>query len=471
MSDLPQNLQAERGLLGIILLNNEVIHEIGDLSKDDFAESYNGELFILFRDLIEQSRRITAITVLHDAQDSVIWGELKASDYLAKLEAEAPVTDQARYAISFAATIRDSALSSRTLTTIGALAERIRAAPASIPSVVLRDMVEESLTDLFRSSTDLGLNDVAVIGDRILNHLKDSTQEVGRRVGLSFVENLTGPLLPGRLMMLGGPSGSGKSGLLAQIARYDAERGGTPLLFTREMPDEEVVARILSGETGISGENIERNNLSREEYEALFNANEKLRHLTFKITSPRKFSVPFIRARALRQQSLSGLTMIEVDHVHLLAKSDKRMGESEATNENLEGLKAMSMELGVPVIAACQLTGEALKDINRWPHRSPIFTDLLYSSAIDRNADIVLIVFRQEHVLKRNRPRREDDPGKYSEWEAKLLGVEGKVEAILTKRRGGRGEGYQVGYFDSSRVLFADKPFRTAWVPPPGQML
>lgn len=466
MSELPQNLQAERGLLGIILNNNDTIHDIVELTKMDFAEQHNGELFILFKDQISAGRSITAVTILHDAQDAVIWEStgLTASAYLAKLENDAPLGKQAERAKEFATTIRDTALSRRLVISMDELRAWIIASPASIPAVVQRDKVDSTMTSLFSSSADLGMNDVAAVGTRMLDRIKDADKEIGRHIGLSFVQNLTGPLLPGRMMMLGGTSGSGKSGLLAQIARYDAEHGGTPILFTREMRDEEVVSRLLSADTGISGSQIERNMLSPEEYEKLWTANEAMKGLRFKISSPSQFSVPFIRARSLRQQRLGGLTLIEVDHVHLLAKSDRRMTDYEAMNENLEALKALAMDLGVPIIVACQLTGEALKDLNRWPHRLPIFTDLLFSATIDRNADIVLIIHRLEHVLKRNRPIEKDDPKQFDAWTQRVNAVEGQVEALLTKRRGGRGEGQQTGYFDASRVLFADAPFRRAFV-------
>ena len=151
--NLPKNLAAERAILGIILNSNNVLFDI-DLSSADFAETYNGELFNLLSDQIEANNRATPATLLHDAQDAVIWGELKASEYLTKLADEAPPEKLAQ---DFARTVKDTALRRKIITIAEDIKQRTYAAPVSLPASELREEMDESIARM---------RTIEIVGDR-----------------------------------------------------------------------------------------------------------------------------------------------------------------------------------------------------------------------------------------------------------------------------------------------------------------
>lgn len=456
MADLPQNIRAERGLLGILLTDNDTLFSAGDLSKEDFAEPYNGELYLLIRDYIEAGRTATAATIMHDAQDAVIWGDLKASQYLTLLESESP---PARFAGELARVVRDTALRSRVIRTAEDIARRARDAPVSVRADELRFQIDEAMSALFPSVQDMGLLRAADVGDGILNRLRTTEAAVGLPMGLAGVQDLMGAAMPGRLYMLGAASGGGKSALIVQIARNMALAGYRVLLDSLEMSAEETVERILSGRTGIEAPKIERGTVTQQEYQMLVDANNDDRAGELYIDQTSKLTVPMIRGRALRKQRLGGLDILFVDHIHYVSKADRKQSENEALDENLAGLKALARDLKIPVVCACHFTSTGLRDMEQWPHRRPKKGDLLFSATVERHADVIALLHRPEYFLRQAEP--EPDARHYHEWVLRMSdqgekGQKGVAELILAKRRGGKGYGIRRLYFDEARVTFTD---------------
>jgi replicative DNA helicase len=449
----PASLDAERSLLGIIISRNETLYEVSQtLLKADFFDNANGEIYDLLRDLIEGGRQVTASTLVHDAQDAVIWGELKASQYLHGLERDAPAP---ALITGFARTIKETARRRR-LIALGRDIQRIAVeAPASVSSDELRTKADEAVAAIFSDAADMGLRRLPEIGDTVLKRLQRKDEPVGMQLPLASMQNLTGALVPGRVYVLAGSPGSGKSALLLQVMQWAAEEK-PGLMFSIEMDDEEQAERAMSTATGIKAERIERALVDDREFERLFNANEETRKSKLYIDGSSSPSMATIRGRALRLKKMVGLGLVGIDHAHYVARPDKRMGENDALDENLKAAKRMAKDLEVPVIVLAQFGTEALRDMAKWPHRRPNQGDLLYSGIFDRHADVVMIVHRREAFLLRNEPTTADRH--YQEWQDARVLEEGRGEFILTKRRGGQGFGRaQVG-FEGGRVRFYDNP-------------
>lgn len=458
MADLPQNVRAERALLGVLLSDNDALFAIGDLPSTDFSESYNGELYLLIRDQIEAGRTASAATIMHDAQDAVIWGDMKASDYLFMLEREAPPS---RMAPELARVIRDTALRSRVIQTAEEIAKRARDAPVSVPADELRSEIDEAMQGLFPTIGDMGIRKSADVGDEILRGLRENTGTThGLNVGLARVQDLTGPLLPGKLYMVAAASGGGKSALIVQMARYMAKTGHTSLIFSMEMDAEEFVGRILASQTGIEAPMIEQSAINPSEYQLLADAVEDDRTANLYIDETSEPTMSLIRGRALRKKRLGGLDALFVDHIHYVKKPDRKMSEDEALNHNLRLAKATARDLHIPVVCACHFTSSSLRFMEAWPHPRPKKGDILFSGTVDRHADVIVMLHRPEYFLLRAEP--EEDAKHRHEWAIRKENEKGTAELILGKRRGGKGYGIRKLYFDEKRVAFSDqKPKET----------
>jgi replicative DNA helicase len=452
----PASLESERGLLGIIITRNETLYEVSQsIVAGDFFEPVNGELYNLLKDLIEAGRQVTAATLVHDAQDAPIWGDLRASEYIHRLEREAPPSV---VIAGLARTIRELSRRRRLIALGRELQTMATDAPVSISADELRAKADEAVAAIFTDAADMGLRRMSEIGDGVLARLQragTSNTSLGLGLPLTMMQNLTGPLMPGRVYVIAGGPGSGKSALALQIGEWIAEVGGSALLFSIEMDDEEQVERSLSTATGVKAMNIERALVDDREFEQLWDVNEKRRRHNLFIDGSSNLSMAAIRGRAVRLKKLVGLDAVIIDHIHYVAKSDKRLPEFDALDENLKAAKRMAKDLGIPVIVLSLLSTEAGRDLAKWPHRRPHQGDLLYAGIVERHADVILLVHRREYFLKRNEPAAEDRHR--DEW-LSACGVEtGRAELILTKRRGGIGFGRSVLGFEGDRFRFADQ--------------
>lgn len=452
----PQNIEAEKALLGAIFVKNDLLFEVVDIvAAADFFEPYHGELFKLMRDLIEARHVVTPVTILSDiSQDAEVSGGMPASRYLAELSDNAPPA-LAEVAKSLAVTIKDNAMKRRIIDAAGEIMEACYSAPASVPFDELRSKLDNSVMSLYLGVGDLGIQHVATVGDRLIDRAQKARKIVGLEVGLKSVADLIGPLMPGRVYSILGASGAGKSVVAQQIGRFVARPiAGEPLrpvLYEQiEMDEEEMTQRALSSATGISGERIESAVLDIPDLEKLVDANEAQRPSGFHIDALTAPTVARIEARAVRMMRLHGLSLLIIDQLHYIEKPERRMSDAEAIGPNMRAIKLMAKRLDIPVIVLAPLKST----FHEGPVRRPEIRDLFNPGAMDANSDVMLFIHSPEYMLRRREPPEgsKDKP----DWAVQIERWRGKVEFILGKRRGGEGFGSREAYFDRPRLTIAD---------------
>lgn len=450
---LPQNLEAERGLLGAILRQNDAIFEASAIVvKSDFFEPYHGEIFILMRDQIDAGRSATPTTLMHDVSQDADIGGLTAGQYLAGLLRDAPPPI---LAVDLARTIRDLALRRRILAANAEIEEAVFSAPVSTTADEIRAKMEAIMSGLTATASELGIKHIGEVADRVLTRVDEAykaDRTLGIDVGLKGLQDLTGPLMPGRLYVIGGDAGSGKSALAQQIAENIAIRGTASLICQIEMTDEEMAERAMASRTGISAADIERAAVNAEQFEALAGAANELKSLPIYIDSLASPTAAMIRGRAIRMRKLYGIGCLIIDHLLYMGRPHAKANEIESVDTNLIGLKRIAKDLGIPVIVLDPFTSDFMREKNI---RLPNVGDLYMSGYVHRHADVIALVHRAEYVLSA-RPPQADDP-KRGEWAAKLEAARGKADFVLGKRRGGKGTGTRTVGFDAGRTRFTDR--------------
>lgn len=462
---LPHNLGAERALLGAIFLDNDIMFEVaGTITKEDFYEPGNGEIFILLKDQIEANRAATPQTILADmAQDADIGG-IRASEYLNTLWNErAPTREVAK---ELARGIFDNALKRRMMTLGQMLIDDCRSAPVSTAATTIRDRFDLSLQALFAGLKDLGIRHIADYAADVITEIEATLKadiERGLPLGITALQDLIGPLMPGRLYSIAGAPGSGKSALAQQVLEFIAEHRNV-LWVQAEMEGGEVAARSLSNLTGISGVSIERGMVSLPEAEKLMAATERMRAGRLYVDASTQPTVQRIRARAIRMKRLQGLDAIGIDHLHYLGKPNDRMTDIEAIPYNMRELKALAKDLGIPIIVLMALKSTYADSTDL---RRPRLGDLTHPAAIDQNSDAIVFVHRPEYILRRN-PLDPSDRN-FAEWQINIEKWANLAEFILAKRRGGEGTGERKAFFDKTKVRFSDNVQRQFYRAPEDQ--
>lgn len=450
MAKLPlENPALERAVLGS-LIDTDTFWRMKDRARPElFTVVMHGRICGIMHALVEEGRDLNIPAIV--SRLSVDDGNFSPEGYLATLIADEADPDH------LPEHFRDleDMWARREMTRLGHELIKQSTADTGLDAMSRLEAAKEKMESL-GDPMGTSVRHVSTIAQELIDRVgaaAEREQTVGLDVGLKGLQDLTGPLMPGRLYVLAGPPGSGKSALAYQVSEYAAR--SEPVLFEEiEMEADELVERDLASRTEIAADKIERAALNDEDIDRLFDAATQLSTLKLYIDSTTSPTVSLIRSKAMRMQRLKGLGLLAIDHLLYIQRPDRKMGEFEGIRANLQALKKMAKDLKIPIILLTQLKKEYGE--GTWQQiRRPNVNDLYGGSAVEQEADVVIFVHREEYQMKRKEPSK--DAKDYVEWEDKLEKVKGKAELVLAKRRGGTGAGVRTLYFDGPRVKFSDQ--------------
>lgn len=280
---------------------------------------------------------------------------------------------------------------------------------------------------------------------------------IGFSSGLRAVDEVWGRLIPGKLYVLAGMSGGGKSALARQIAenvarQVAAQRLGWGYIASLEMSGEESVARSFSEMLGIPSRRIEECSLNMAEVEWIREKVADLRRLPIIVDTKSRMKISDIRNRALRLKHQRGLAFTMVDHLLLIRPSRDKDGLMDRVMDGVIEAKAIAREMDVPCVMLAQVDE---KKINERPSGLPVASDLFGGQAIKQNADAVGFVHRMEVVEKSREPPREQTE-KHAAWATRMERLKGKGVFFNDKWRGGQGQVSRNLEFDGPTMTFRD---------------
>jgi replicative DNA helicase len=275
----------------------------------------------------------------------------------------------------------------------------------------------------------------------------------GKTTGLTSVNEKVGGLHNSDLIILAGRPGMGKTSLATNIAFNCADRllrdrqdgieksiGAGVAFFSLEMSADQLATRILAEQAGISSEALRMGKISREDFQQLSFASQRLAELPLFIDDTPALTIGALRTRARRLKRRNDIGLIVVDYLQLLQGSgraqDNRVNE---ISEISRGLKTLAKELELPVIALSQLS----RAVEQREDKRPMLSDLRESGSIEQDADMVWFVFREDYYVASREPKRpvENDDMKtheqHASWAAEMERVYGLAELIVAKQRHG----------------------------------
>ncbi|OYZ97935.1 MAG: replicative DNA helicase, partial [Novosphingobium sp. 17-62-8] len=239
----------------------------------------------------------------------------------------------------------------------------------------------------------------------------------GKTTGLTSVNEKIGGLHDSDLIILAGRPGMGKTSLVTNIAFNAADRlrrdmadgialkdsvGAAVAFFSLEMSADQLATRILAEQSGISSESLRMGRISREDFQQLSFASQRLAELPLYIDDTPALTIGSLRARARRLKRRHDIGLIVVDYLQLLQgsgrASDNRVNE---ISEISRGLKTLAKELSVPVIALSQLS----RAVEQRDDKRPMLSDLRESGSIEQDADMVWFVFREDYYVAAKEPK------------------------------------------------------------------
>ena len=456
----PHNIQAEKALLGAILLNNRVYERVSDfLLPDHFAIEPHRRIFEAIGERIDRGQRVDRIVVqnLFGRDESI--AEIGGVAYLGELaESAAPASNAGEYG----RIIRDLHLK-RQLVTIceGAINGAFFSDDDAKGHI---ERLEGQLAALEDGDEGTGLRRVGDGIDDTLGVIQEASrnpcQLAGLSTGLVDLDNILGGLSAGELIIMAGATSMGKTALATGIADHVAREQGKPVAFfsIEMLLKHQLNMRFLAAGTGVNLTRLRRGDVGDAEWPQLTAAAGKYRKAPFFVDDTSGINVSAIRSRSRRLKRKHGLSLIVVDYLQLALVGDRYSGKRvDEVTELTRALKGLAKELGVPVLALAQLS----RAVDTRENPRPRLSDLRESGSIEQDADTVVFVFREEYYLGRDVPVRKVGEGfetfdrREGAWKDLLEKSRGKAEIIVAKHRMGEPESV-MAYFDKDKVSFGN---------------
>ena len=440
----PANDEAEKALLGAILINNAVLDRVSEfLLPEHFFFPAHGRIYGACLKLREAQRVADPVT-LRDlfAQDGDLQ-DIGGGEYLADLAAGIISVVSAD---DYARMIFDLHLRRRLID----LGEEI-VNDAYKPDIdrdseqQIRD-AEDRLYTLanfgdFRSGFKAFSNIVDAALGIAEKALKRDTHLSGVTTGLIDMDRMLGGLQQSDLVILAGRPSMGKTALATNIAfnagkthlAKQGREGAVVGFFSLEMSAEQLATRILSDEAHIPSEKIRKGEIRKADFPNLAEAAATIRQVPLFVDDTAGLTISQLRTRAMRLQRQHNLGLIVVDYLQLmrpsgLSRSDNRVQE---ISEITRGLKLVAKDLNVPVVALSQLS----RAVEQREDKRPQLSDLRESGSIEQDADVVMFVYREAYYKEKQRPPEGTDA--FAEWQADMEKVLNLAEVIIGKQRHG----------------------------------
>lgn len=471
------NIDAEQALLGAILVKNQAYDAVASfLRPEHFTDPAHGEIFAAAAKLIERGHVASPITLKRQFDQEQALQPLGGGAYLADLAANVVTIAGAK---DYGRLIHDLFLRRRVIEVAHAAIADARAASIDTPATAIVERLEAGLTTLNESADPDG--DIVHAAEAARATVAEIEQAhrrggalAGVTTGLRELDKLLGGLQPTDLIILAGRSSMGKTALAVNITQAASAapppRGGAVYFASLEMSENQIVQRLFAADVRISAMRQRDGRLSPADFEALMESQNRISALPLFIDRRSSLTLSQLRSRARRlKRRKGGLALIVVDYIQRMLPQSEA-GQRVAGNRNDEvsaisrGLKALAMELGVPVLALSQLSrGPEHREDKR-----PQLHDLRDSGSIEQDADVVMMVFREEYYLERSEPSRRPDESdekfnaRYEVWESNSNKCRGLAEIIVAKQRRGA-TGIVKARFDSALTKFSDLDEQDEW--------
>jgi len=415
----PQNLDAELGVLGSLLLDPELCDEVAlMLRPSDFYANAHQKLFFHIMEMHGEGGRVDATLLVERLRQA---GDLEAiggTAFLAEVIQSVAVAAHAAY---YADIVRDKA-TLRSL--IHASTEILR--DAYDPTHSPRELVGRAEEKIFavhdeRSQDQLAsMHDVMVEAYAQIDHRMKHGGATGVPTGFTDYDNLTGGLHGSELIILAARPSMGKTALATNIADHvSVESGVTTLMVSLEMARLELGQRMLCARGKIDGRKFRGGYLSGEDREDLVKASAELSKAPLFIDDSPSRTITEIAATARRLKRRHDLGLIVIDYLQLIEPENSSDPRQEQVAKIARRLKGLARELSVPLLCLAQLNRQAEMSKDNRPRMS----HLRESGAIEQDADVVMFVHREEYFM--------------TQEEAKEREVAGKADLIVAKQRNG----------------------------------
>jgi len=412
----PHSIEAEMSVLGAMMINEEALGACIQIldSEECFYRREHRTIFNLLIQFFEDNHAIDFVTFRQKLRDMGQLDEIGGDAYLVTLVDSVPTAANAEY---YARIVKEKAL---LRAMIGAAGEIVRDAQAQGQNVdEVLDRCEQRIFAVTERKIVGQAQDVRTILSQVIQTLdfQGGHAITGLDTGYYELNDMTRGFQPGELIILAARPSVGKSALALNFAEHIAVDQNQPVaFFSLEMSREELALRLLSSRARVDGQKLRKGQLSTPEVHKIQEVAGYLYKAPLYIDDTPALRVLDLRAKARRLMAHHHVKFIIVDYLQLMSSPGAESRQVEVSNIS-RGLKALGRELRIPILAVAQLRRESEE------HNRPRLSDLRESGAIEQDADVVMLIHREEMRYPVGTPQRAEH--------------EGQAELIIAKQRNG----------------------------------
>jgi replicative DNA helicase len=393
----PQNPQAEEAILGALLLDPQRIIDVAPLLKaEDFHDPTYRTIYQAMSRLYEARKPIDFITVAEELKGEQKVQERGGPVFLAEICGRVATSSHADH---YAAIVRDKALH-RQLQDVGFRIQGL-GTDEKLPALEALEQAERELLAISRHVADSRPRHIADVAAESYEHYaqlqqaEDKAALFGLTTGFGSLDAVLTGLPSGSLTIVAARPSTGKSAFALDIARHAAATlGKSVAVFSLEMTKQEIMDRIIAGSLGVEAWKLKKGELTEADFARMGTFFDQLKQHPIYLDDDPDTTIGNLRSKARRQQMEHGLDLLVIDYLQLIEVTDRAAGENrtQQVSHISRSLKNLARELGCPIIALSQLS----RSTEQRNPPIPILSDLRESGGIEQDADVVLMLYREE---------------------------------------------------------------------------
>ena len=394
----PNSLEAEISVLGAMLQDSSVVlRAMESLQPEDFYLPEHQEIFRAMADLARAHRPIDLTTAVSEMSRRGSLEGVGGVPYLMRLMSSVPTVVNAG---AYVELVQEKSTLRKLISASQGIAREAYAQQSPLPEILAG--AEKAIFDIAMNRTDGGtLKHVREVLDNTFREIEELSRLHGEISGVptGFIDvdsTLTG-LHPGELIILGARPAMGKTSFAMNIASYASiEKGKTVAVFSLEMPREQIVMRVLCGQARVNMQKVRKGTLEDAEWTALAKALGPISNAPLYLDDTAALTPSQLRSRCRRLMMEHGLDLVLVDYLGLMHADGRSESRQLEVAEISRQLKAIALELKIPIIACAQRSRANKGRIDK----RPVLSDLRDSGSIEQDADVVMFLHREEYYNK-----------------------------------------------------------------------
>ncbi|MBI5079217.1 replicative DNA helicase [Candidatus Wolfebacteria bacterium] len=390
----PQDIEAERSVLGALMLDKNAVIKVADLiAAGDFYSNSHSNIFETIMELFGKNEPIDILSVTSRLKDKGLITEVGGSSYLTELINSVPT---ASHIAHYAKIIRNKKVLRDLITASSEINEKVFDYPED--SENLLDEIEQKIFSIAQQSQTKNFillkDELKGAYERIEKLHQGDKGLRGVTTGFNEIDNYLSGLQKSDLIILGARPSVGKTTFTLDIARHAAAAGHAAAIFSLEMSREQVVDRLIAAEARVPLWRLRTGRLTDEiEFQMIQEALDRLSQIPIFIDDTPSPNILQIRAMARRLQAENkNLGLIIIDYVQLITPRGRSENMVQQFTEISHGLKSLSRELNLPVLAVSQLN----RAVDQREIKIPRLSDLRETGSWEQDADVVMFIYRKD---------------------------------------------------------------------------